>query len=109
MDSTTRFWICSKISQNRSADTVRAVLKEMKQRAPLPKALVHDGLCSYDEACQKELFTRKNPRIENIRSIGSNEKGLNPKIERLNGTVRDRESVMRGMDTAETAQELIVQ
>ena len=43
----------------------------------------------------------------NVRSIGSNEKGLNPKVERLNGTVRDRETVMRGMDTSEAAQELI--
>ena len=43
----------------------------------------------------------------NVRSIGSNEKGLNPKVERLNGTVRDRETVMRGMDTSEAAQELM--
>jgi hypothetical protein len=32
---------------------------------------------------------------------------LNPKVERLNGTVRDRETVMRGIDNAEAAQELI--
>ena len=107
MDSTTRFWICSKISQKRNTDVTRAVFKEMKQRAPLPKAIVHDGLRTYDEAYQKELYTLKSPRIENVRSIGSNENGLNPKVERLNGTVRDRESVMHGMDTAESAQELM--
>jgi len=43
----------------------------------------------------------------NVRSIGTNEKGLNPKVERLNGTVRDRETVMRGIDTSEAAQELM--
>lgn len=43
----------------------------------------------------------------NVRSVGSNEEGLNPKVERLNGTVRDREIVMRGLDNAEAAQELI--
>ncbi len=107
MDSTTRFWICSKITQKRSTNDARSVFAEMKQRAPLPKAIVHDGLPSYDEAYQKELFTHTQPRIQNIRSIGSNEKGLNPKVERLNGTVRDRETVMRGLDNAEAAQELI--
>jgi putative transposase len=107
MDSTTRFWICSRISQKRDAEVARAVFKEMKKRAPLPKAIVHDGLKSYTEAYQKELYTLKSPRIEDVRSIGSNENGLNPKVERLNGTVRDRESVMRGLDNAKAAQELL--
>jgi hypothetical protein len=65
------------------------------------------GLPSYDEAYQKELFSHTQPRIQNIRSIGSNGKGLNSKVERLNGTVRDRETVMRGLDNAEAAQELV--
>jgi putative transposase len=107
MDSTTRFWICSRITQKRSANDARSVFVEMKHNAPLPKAIVHDGLPSYDEAYQKELFTHTQPRIQNIRSIGSNEKGLNPKVERLNGTVRDRETVMRGLDNAEAAQQLL--
>jgi len=107
MDSTSRFWICSKLTQKRSTEDARAVFKDMKQRAPLPKAIVHDGLPSYDEAYQKELFTHTQPRIQNIRSIGSNEKGLNPKVERLNGTVRDRETVCRGLDNPEAAQEWI--
>jgi putative transposase len=107
MDSTTRFWICSRITQKRSTNDARAVFAEMKQRAPLPKAIVHDGLPSYDEAYQKELYRGWYPTVQNVRSIGSNEKGLNPKVERLNGTVRDRETVMRGLDNAEAAQELM--
>ncbi|MGA9170115.1 MAG: integrase core domain-containing protein, partial [Nitrososphaeraceae archaeon] len=55
----------------------------------------------------KQPDTLHNPRIKNVRSIGSNSEGLNPKVERLNGTMRDRESVMRGLDTAESAQELV--
>lgn len=54
-----------------------------------------------------ELFTLKNPRIRNVRSIGSSHEGLNSKVERLNGTVRDRETVMRGLDTGKAAQELL--
>jgi Integrase core domain len=56
---------------------------------------------------QKELYSAHCPRVQNVRSIGSNEQGLNPKVERLNGTVRDRETVMRGMDNAEAAEELM--
>src|SRR5207245_2970393 len=33
--------------------------------------------------------------------------GLNQKVERLNGVLRDREKVMRGMDTKESAQKTI--
>lgn len=47
------------------------------------------------------------PRIQNIRSIGSNEAGLNPKVEKLNGFVRDRETVTHGLDNAKATQEWI--
>ena len=77
MDSTTRFRICSRITQKRTTEDARKVFDEMKQRAPLSKAIVHDGLPSYDDAFQKELHTMQSPRIQNVTSIGSNEKGLN--------------------------------
>ena len=69
MDSTTRFWICSKISQRRDNKTGIELLKDMKKRAPLPRAFVHDGLNVYNEAYQRELFTLKNPRIANVRVL----------------------------------------
>src|SRR5712692_5971953 len=56
-DSTTRLWICGRISQNRSRKAAIELFREMKQRAPMPKAIIHDGLPTYDEAYQKELFT----------------------------------------------------
>jgi hypothetical protein len=43
----------------------------------------------------------------NIRSLSVRHEGLNSKVERLNGSVRDREVVMRGMDHKESAQELL--
>jgi transposase-like protein len=107
MDSTTRFWICSRISQTRSVNVAREILKEMKTRAPLPRAFVHDGLPVYDVAYYKELHTQALPHIKNVRSVGAAKLGINPKVERLNGTVRDREVPMRGMDTAKSAQELV--
>jgi transposase-like protein len=63
MDSTTRFWICSRLSQRRDTQAGVELLQEAKKRAPLPKAFIHDGLRTYDEAYQKEYFTLKTPRI----------------------------------------------
>lgn len=48
-----------------------------------------------------------SPRTRNIRSVSVRHKGLNQKVERLNGVFRDREKVMRGMDHKESAQKLI--
>jgi transposase-like protein len=107
MDSKTRFWICSKLSQRRDIAAGVALLKDMKKRAPLPKAFVHDGLPTYDEAYRKELFSLQSPRVQNIRSVSIRHEGLNANVERLNGTMRDREIVMRGMDKQETAQDLV--
>jgi transposase-like protein len=107
MDSKTRFWICSKLSQRRDTASGIAVLKDMKRRAPMPKAFIHDGLPTYDEAYRKELRTTQNPRVQNIRSVSIRHEGLNARVERLNGTVRDREIVMRGLNKQETAQDLV--
>jgi transposase-like protein len=108
MDNTTRFWLCAKISQKREIADARAVFQEAKKIAHIkPKALVHDGLRAYDEAYQKEFYTLKNPRTMNVRSVSVRHEGLNSKVERLNGSVRDREVVMRGMDHKESAQELL--
>ncbi len=107
MDNTTRFWITSKVSQRREVADARAVFKEAKTRSPLPNAIVHDGLQSYNEAFIKEYWFQNRQDIQNIRSISVRHKGLNQKVERLNGIFRDREVVMRGMDHKESAQKLI--
>lgn len=69
--------------------------------------MIHDGLPSYNVAFQKEFFTLKNPRVKNIRSISVRNEGLNSRVERLNGTMRDREKIMRGMQTKDSAQKII--
>jgi putative transposase len=108
MDNTTRFWICTRVSQKREVADGRAIFQEANKIAPKkPIALVHDGLPSYNEAFQKEFYTLKNPRTMNIRSVSVRNEGLNSKVERLNGSVRDREVVMRGMDHKESAQTLM--
>jgi transposase-like protein len=107
MDNTTRFWISGIVSQRREIIDARKVFQDAKTKAGLPKAVIHDGLHSYDEAFQREFFTLKNPRVKNIRSISVRHEGLNSVQERLNNTVRDKEKVMRGMNTRDSAQKIV--
>jgi transposase-like protein len=107
MDDTTRFWISSMVSQRRELTDARRVFKDAKRKVKIAKAIIHDGLPSYDKAFQKEFYTAKNPRVRNIRSISVRNQGLNSKVERLNGTMREREKVMRGMQRKETAQQIV--
>jgi transposase-like protein len=107
IDDGTRFWISSLVSQRREIADARMVYQDAKQKTGIPKAIIHDGLPSYNEAFQKEYFTLKNPRVKNIRSVSVRNEGLNSVVERLNGTMRDREKVMRGMNTKESAQKII--
>jgi len=107
MDDSTRFWVSSMISQRREVSDARDVFVDAKSKIGKTHAIIHDGLPSYNEAFQKEFFTLKNPRIKNIRSISVRNEGLNSRVERLNGTMRDREKVMRGMNTKESSQKII--
>ncbi len=107
MDNTTKFWISGLVSQRREVNDASSVFQDAKLKTKTPKAIIHDGLPSYDKAFQKEYYTLKNPRVKNIRSVSVRNEGLNSVVERLNGTVRDREKVMRGMQTKETAQKII--
>ncbi len=99
MDDSTRFWISGVVSQRREIRDARAVFADAKSKTKVTHAVIHDGLASYDEAFQKEYFTRRNPRVKNIRSVSVRHEGLNSRVERLNGTMRDRVKVMRGMNT----------
>ena len=107
IDDGTRFWISGIVSQRREIEDARRVYQDAKQKTGIPKAIIHDGLPSYNEAYQKEYFTLKNPRVKNIRSVSVRNEGLNSVVERLNGTMRDREKVMRGMNTRDSAQKVI--
>ena|SRR6188472_1635462 len=59
------------------------------------KDIIHDGLRTYDGAFQKEYF--KESRVKNVRSISVRNQGLNSLVKRMQGTIIDRQKVMRGM------------
>ena len=58
-------------------------------------------------AFNKEFFTLKNPRTKHVRMPRFLDRVNNNLVERLNGTVRERDKVMRGFKTEESAQQII--
>ena len=107
MDSETRFLLASTITHKRSVQDARNVLRTGKDRSgKKPRVLITDGLTSYSQANKKEFYTNTNPTIH-FRTPSKRKYFLNQNIERLNGTIRERLKVMRGLDSIETAQSII--
>jgi len=64
--------------------------------------LITDGFPAYHDAYKKEFWTKRGPRTEHVRHIKLKGDMNNNKMERLNGEIRDREKVMRGLKTKDT-------
>jgi putative transposase len=64
--------------------------------------LISDGAHNFNQAFKDEFFTRRKPRIRHIKHIRLQGDHNNNKMERLNGEVRDREKVMRGLKNVDT-------
>ena len=62
---------------------------------------------AYEHAITKEFYTMKAPRTEHIRVPNIRNRSNNNMVERLNGTVRERNKVMRGLEGEQTAQTII--
>lgn len=56
----------------------------------------------FADAFKKEFFTINNPRTRHIAHIRLQGDHNNNKMERMNGEVRDREKVMRGLKKGNT-------
>ena len=108
MCNETRFWLASQITEKREIQDARMVLAEARNMAKVkPLAIVTDGLRSYEHAITKEFHTMKLPRTEHIRVPNIRNRSNNNMVERLNGTVRERNKVMRGLEDKPTAQTII--
>lgn len=98
MDNETRFLLASQVSNKREIMDARKVMQEAKMRAKIkPSVVVTDGLQSYTKAFKKEFFTVKTPRTEHIRKPKFTDPTNNNLVERLQGSIREREKTMRGL------------
>jgi putative transposase len=104
MDDETRYWIAQEVADSKYAHDARRLFQTAKTVAgKMPNILVTDGLRSYHEAWMKEFRTSKHDtstvHISHITLTGEHH---NNKMERMNGEVRDREKVMRGLKKPDT-------
>lgn len=98
MDDETRFWIAQQVADTKYTKDIRPLLKEAKEIAgKKPDMLISDGAPNFHEAYKKEYWSRIAPRTSHIKHIHLAGDHNNNKMERLNGEVRDREKVMRGV------------
>jgi putative transposase len=103
MDDETRWWIAQEVAESKDRHDARKLLQMAKEvTGKKPMTFITDGLSVYHDAYKKEFWTLKGPRTEHIQHITLRGDHNNNKMERMNGEVRDREKVMRGLKKADT-------
>jgi transposase-like protein len=108
IDNESRFWLATQITEKREIADARSILAQASSLAnQRPMAVVTDGLRAYEDAITKEFFTLKAPRTEHIRIPNIRDRSNNNMVERLHGTIRQRNKVMRGLDGEPTAQTMM--
>jgi transposase-like protein len=103
MDDETRFWIAQEVAESKDRHDARNLLhmsKELMGKKPL--TFITDGLPAYHDAYKKEFRTLGLPQTKHIQHITLKGDRNNNKMERMNGEVRDREKVMRGLKKDDT-------
>jgi transposase-like protein len=104
MDNSTRYILASHVSEGREASDARQAWAKAKEKVGHnPEVVITDGLRSYVEAFKKEFWTLKNPRTKHVANAGIRARANNNVIERLHGSIRERDKVMRGLKTERTA------
>lgn len=103
MDDETRYWIAQEVANTKEKHDAKGLLHEAKEIAgKRPNTFITDGLQSYHDAFNKEFYSNKKPQSKHIRHIKLDGDMNNNKQERLNGEIRDREKVMRGLKSTDT-------
>jgi transposase-like protein len=108
IDNESRFWLATRITEKREIADARNVLAQASSISKTrPMAVVTDGLRAYQDAIPKEFFTLKAPRTQHVRVPNIRNRSNNNMVERLHGTIRQRNKVMRGLDEESTAQTMM--
>lgn len=99
MDDETRFWISQMVADHKGVSDVRPMYREaMRITGKKPKTFISDGAFNFHLAYKKEFYSNKQD-TKHIRHITLKGDHNNNKMERMNGEIRDREKVMRGLKT----------
>ncbi|WP_245871566.1 DDE-type integrase/transposase/recombinase [Candidatus Nitrosotenuis aquarius] len=103
LDDQTRFWIAKQVADTKYTECVQPLFQNASKFAGAkPKVLVTDGAPNFAEAYRMEYLKEKLESPKHVRHIHFNNDRNNNKMERLNGEIRDREKVMRGLKNPDT-------
>ena len=99
MDDDTRYWLASDIAETKFQHNADNLLQLTKlQAGKNPRNFITDGLQAYSKS-SKKVFGEKTNHVRHIHLKGDMN---NNKMERLNGEIRDREKVFRGLKKMDT-------
>ena len=102
MDSETRYILAAHLAHERYIPTATKVMRMAKDTAAnLPVSIRTDRMTSYPVAIKK-VFDGK---VEHVQTDGLEAVINNNRIERLNGTVKERDKVFRGFKRLDSAQQ----
>jgi len=103
MDRKTRFLLASKLSKHRDDDGAIKAMLEAKKNAhdSQPEAIITDAHRSYNEGISYAWFNGQKPKHIARAGLRKHD-ATNNRIERLNGTVRERVKVQRGWKSMKT-------
>jgi transposase-like protein len=101
MDAETKFLISEKVTDKRRIRDCRKLLTEAKETAQRePAFMITDGCHSYNRSLSKVMPQTNHVQLKSITDKRVN----NNNVERLNGIIRDRLKVMRGMHSKESSE-----
>ena len=97
MDDETRYWLAFDMAHTKYQHNADRLLEITKKKiGKSPAHFVTDGLHAYIKS-SKRVFGKKTNHISHIHMRAKRNKDNNNKMERLNGEIRDREKVFRGL------------
>ena len=103
MDDDARYWLASDIADNKFHHNADSLLSMTKTQAgKSPRNFITDGLPAYMKS-SKKVFGDKTNHVRHIHLAGKRDRDNNNRQERLNGEIRDREKVFRGLKKMDAA------
>lgn len=102
MDADSRYLLAARVSPTRGTRDAEAVMRQALKASggKPPKYIITDKLASYNDGIEQVFGSD----TEHVQSGGIRAKVNNNLSERLQGTIRQREKVMRGLKSQETGQ-----
>ncbi len=103
MDDDTRYWLASDLADNKFQHNADSLLQLTKSQAgKSPTNFITDGLPAYAKSSRR-VFGKGTNHVKHIHLAGKRDRDNNNRMERLNGEIRDREKVFRGLKKMDTA------